>query len=378
MRRTAAVLPAVLTAVLATAVVGLATPAQAAEAGGARAMAANHTGSDTDNVHGSCRTYASSAGNYGAVCSAGGTARNYRALLGGAPVPTCWLLPPDETGPTMDSATPFGLSTATPVLTPGPTDTPSPVDVPSSVPTTAPVTPPVVEPTPGTPPTTTGPPEPTVTETTPVEVPADFLKVCMTTPVDPVTLAPARVVGYSSGVLPFLRSSPDRPPFWWELTEGQRRYLISKERTGRLHPGMLVTSPSRTPRLGQTISFSAEGDRDVPLDYGLLRMRAEFRSLTVASGEPGQKDVECAGGGRELLPGATERTGPGICSFSYSQTSGGRGDGDTFDVRATENWRIWVSDDDGLSWTVERDVQIPLQLDLRVTEVQTLVVPLAP
>ena len=369
MRRTAAVLTAVLAVV-----VGFAAPAQAEEAGGARAMA----GGDTDNVHGSCRTYASAAGNYGAVCSAGGTARNYRALLDGAPVPTCWLLPPDETGPTTDSATPFALTTSAPVLTPGPTGTPSPVGVPSSAPTTAPVTPPVVEPTPGTPPATTGPPEPTATETTPVEVPEEFLKVCMTSPVDPVTLAPARVVRYSSGVLPFLRSSADRPPFWWELTEGQRRYLITKEKTGRLHPGMLVTSPSRTPRLGQTVSFSAEGENDVPLDYGLLRMRAEFRSLTVASGEPGQKDVECAGGGRELLPSATERTGPGICSFSYSQTSGGRGGDDTFDVRATENWRIWVSDDDGLSWEVERDVQIPLQLDLRVTEVQTLVVPLAP
>jgi hypothetical protein len=238
----------------------------------------------------------------------------------------------------------------------------------------------VLEPTPGSPSTTTGSPEPTGTETVPVELPEDFRKVCLGPAPDPTTLAPARYTHFPSAIVPVLRSSPDRLRFWWELTEGQRKYLTIVEKKGRIHGGTLTTSPSRTPRIGQVVAFSAEASYDVPLSYGLLRMRAEFVSLTVTPGEPGRSPVTCSGSGTALLPGATERTGPHLCSFTYEETSGGRGTTtpDTFDVVASETWRIEVSSDAGRTWDLERIVELPAQLDLRVTEVQTLVVPLAP
>ena len=109
-------------------------------------------------------------------------------------------------------------------------------------------------------------------------------------------------------------------------------------------------------------------------------MRAGLVSLRVDPGEPGREPVTCAGAGEELAAGARERTGPGVCSFSYEQTSGGRGTStaDTFDVTATETWHIEVSVDSGATWDLDRVVEKAVQADLRVTEVQTLVVPLTP
>ncbi|MBB2902736.1 hypothetical protein FHR75_003572 [Kineococcus radiotolerans] len=399
MRRCAAALVVVL------GLVAVAAPARAAEAGGARLLAAPSAGTGSGSVHGSCRTWSSSAGEYGAVCSGGGRAKDYRALLDGAAPPTCWLVPPGSTdftpkgaappaeastlsvavpAPTL-TARPAPGSTATPTTTPTgtPTATPTaaPTATPPSVPTSAPAIPSAPVPAPGTPSsTTTEVPAPTPTETVPVERPQDFLQVCVTSAPDPVTLAPARPTTFEAVLVPVLLSDPGRLRFWWELTEGQRQYLTFVDDRSRVDEGRIVTSPSRTPRIGQVVAFSATGTSHRPLAIGRLRMDAELVSLRVRTGEPGRPDVTCAGPGRELPAGATERTGPDVCSFSYRETSAGRGTAapDTYDVTATETWRIRVSSDAGATWTTERVVEIPVPAGLRVTEVQTLVVPLVP
>ncbi|WP_432564531.1 hypothetical protein [Kineococcus sp. SYSU DK003] len=365
--------------------VALATPAQAAETGAARLLAG--AGDVTASV-GSCSMWSSAAGGYGMRCSGGGRAGDtFRTMLAGAPVPTCWLLPADTPREDLTpvSAQPFGL-TAPVGLTPDATPTANPSATPSATPSASPTGTPPATPTgtaaPEPQPTGTVPAPVTDTPTTPVELPEQFLQVCVDGHVDPVTAAPARTAQLVWATVTLLRSDPGRPPFWFELTAGQRRWATwTDERNGNLDPGSISTSPSRTPRIGQVVAFSAVGARALTVGVGDYRMRAVLERFEVDTGEPGRAPVVCAGAGLVLAPGATERTGEGICSFTYSETSGGRQGGpapDTYAVVGTEHWQIQYSDDDGASWKPHRDVERTVTAGLRVTEVQTLVVPLAP
>ena len=247
-------------------------PAHAAEAGGARppaAPASSTPGSGTTAVRGSCRTWSSATGSYGARCSGGGVAKSFRDLLGGAAAPTCWLLAPGSTDPTPADLTPFPGATPAPVPPPAPaparppaaeptasptataTASPSPdgtpTGTPTSVPTTAPTAAPATAPTtPATPPTDGAPGTP-VTPTVPVELPVDLVKACLTPTPDPDSLAPAWDSSFVLATVPVLRSDPGRLPYWWELTAGQRRYVTFAEGSGSITEGTLLSSPSRSP-----------------------------------------------------------------------------------------------------------------------------------
>ncbi len=109
-------------------------------------------------------------------------------------------------------------------------------------------------------------------------------------------------------------------------------------------------------------------------------MRGVLTSLEVQPGEPGRRPVTCTGPGRELRAGEGDRTGPDVCSFRYERTSAaGTGQApDTWAVTGTETWRIESSADEGATWDVLREVRRAVRVDLRVTEVQTLVVPVSP
>lgn len=386
MRRLGALLGA-LAVVAATAVTA---PAQAAEAGGARLLSGSGGGDGFGSV-GTCSYRTSSAGGYWMRCSGGGTARSYRELLAGAPVPMCWLLPRGSEGNLTPKvaqplARPLVRSAAQPTPTSDPTATPT--DRPTATPTDQPTVP--VPPTPTAAPTATPTQNPTETpaetptstptETVPVEPLETFLVVCLTTPPDPVTFAPPYDLGLTSYEDEFRRSDPNRPRFWYELTAGQRAYLDRIEYKGNIAAGNLVTSPSRTPRIGQTVAFSVDSEDARPIGKGASRMRGELQFLEVTPAEPGRPPVRCTGSGRRLEPGDTDRTGEDVCSFTYRQTSAGRGTTrpDTYPVRGVEHWRIQVSADSGATWTDVRTVERPVELDLRVTEIQTLVVPLAP
>jgi hypothetical protein len=203
--------------------------------------------------------------------------------------------------------------------------------------------------------------------------------VCLSPAPDARTLAPAWDTTLLTSTVTLLRHDPQRPRFWWELTTGQRRYLTRAEARGGVVEGTLVTTPSRTPRIGQAVAFSAVAASAPTIALGRSRMRGVLTSLEVLPGEPGRRPVTCAGPGRELRAGETDRTGPDVCSFRYGRTSAaGAGDQDTYAVTGTETWRIESSADDGATWTALREVRRSVRVDLRVTEVQTLVVPLTP
>lgn len=384
--RAATVAAAVFCAVVGSTAVGSTVPARAAELGAAKLLAGN-PGQVTGSA-GVCSLWSSASGNYGLRCAGGGTGRDYRELLAGAPVPTCWLLPVGyEHDLTPGSAAPFALGRVDSFgVTPGPTGAPT------GTPTQGPA--PVGEdPGPEDPgPETSGPenpepenpepesPQPESPEPVPVELPEDFLTVCVTGGVEAATARPGPDADLSWAPVSLLRSSPDRPPFWWELTTGQRRWATRMDGAGRIDWGTLVTSPSTAPRIGQVVAFSTLGAGSTPAVVGDSRMQAFLLGLRVRTGEPGRPEVLCTGPGRALEPGATERTGEDVCSFAYGQTSGGRGTlaPDTFDVVGTELWEIRFSGDAGRTWERHRSIEREVRIGLRVTEVQTLVVPIAP
>ncbi|NAZ78381.1 hypothetical protein GTQ99_23660 [Kineococcus sp. T13] len=209
--------------------------------------------------------------------------------------------------------------------------------------------------------------------------PQEFSKVCLDPPPLPGSLLPGWGTEFTTATVVLSPDEPDRLPFWWELTPGQRAYADRVEQRATIDRGAVVTSPSTSPRIGQTIAFSVGDAQARTIGVGATRMRAVLESLTVDTGEGGPP-VTCTGGGVPLEAGATRRTGPEICSFTYRRTSGGHSYDapDTFEVTATERWRIEVSVDAGLTWDPERVVTLPVTTGLRVTEVQTLVVPLRP
>ncbi|MEZ0492850.1 hypothetical protein AB2L28_11450 [Kineococcus sp. TBRC 1896] len=362
-------------------VTALAAPegARAAEAGAARPRSA---GGDVHGTAGSCALWSSAAGAYGMRCAGGGTARSYAELLAGAPVPTCWLLPaggehdltPADARPADLGPVPTVQPPAVPAPPPAPEPPAPPVDDPAGSPTGSPEGAPT--PPPGVAPTAV----PAVEPPPPVDLPEQFLRVCLSPAPDARTLAPAWDTTLLTSTVTLLRRDPRRPPFWWELTTGQRRYLTRAEARGGIVEGTLVTTPSRTPRIGQTVAFSAAAATAPTIALGRSRMRGVLTSLEVRPGEPGRRPVTCAGPGRELRAGEGGRTGPDVCSFRYGRTSAaGTGQTpDTYAVTGTETWRIEASADDGATWEVLREVTRPVRVDLRVTEVQTLVVPLSP
>ncbi|WP_337063247.1 hypothetical protein [Kineococcus sp. G2] len=176
--------------------------------------------------------------------------------------------------------------------------------------------------------------------------------------------------------------SPDRYPLWTELTPGQQAYAdLVHERSGRIKTSGVRTSPSTRPRVGQTVAFS-RGSTETPAVVGTgdTRMRAVVVRLRVWP-LPGAEPVTCEGGGAGLAPGATRRTGAEVCSYTYRWTSSGqefRGAEDTFRVTALETWRIEISEDAGATWQTYREIDLPTETGIQVTEVQTLVVPLPP
>ncbi|NAZ88538.1 hypothetical protein GTR00_20950 [Kineococcus sp. T90] len=203
----------------------------------------------------------------------------------------------------------------------------------------------------------------------------------ITPPPDPRTGVPSWDLVFSPSTVVVSRDDPDRCPFWSELTTGQQAYVeLARERRGQIHTLGVVTSPSTTPRVGQAIAFSRGESADPkPLASGSTRVRAVMQELLVEPGEDPSTTVRCAGRGERLAPGATVRSGPGLCSYTYRSTSAGRthrGEPDTFTVEAHETWRIEVSQDAGATWSTLRVVDLETSTGLRVTEVQTLVVPL--
>ncbi|GAB3469049.1 hypothetical protein AB1207_21490 [Kineococcus endophyticus] len=366
---------------LAVALGVLAAPgnAQAAETGAARSRSA---GGDVHGTAGSCALWSSAAGAYGMRCAGGGTARSYAELLGGAPVPACWLLPagsehdltPADARPVDLGPVPTSQPPAVPVPNPVQTTTPEPAgvptDVPTDVPTGVPTGVPDVVPT--------AVPSPVVP--LPVDLPEQFLRVCLSPAPDAGTLAPAWDTTLLTSTVTLLRRDGNRPRFWWELTAGQRRYATRAEARGGIVEGILVTTPSRTPRIGQTVGFSAVAATAPTIALGRSRMRGVLTSLEVQPGEPGRRPVTCTGPGRELRAGEGDRTGADVCSFRYERTSAaGTGQApDTWAVTGTETWRIESSADEGATWDVLREVRRAVRVDLRVTEVQTLVVPVSP
>ncbi|MEZ0165127.1 hypothetical protein AB2L27_10165 [Kineococcus sp. LSe6-4] len=390
--------PAVLAALLVAPLVVVAAltapgAAHAAEAGAARARSA---GGDVHGTAGSCALWSSAAGAYGMRCAGGGTARSYAELLAGAPVPGCWLLPagsehdltpadarPVDLGPVPTAPPPVvptpapepaGIPVETPAETLAETPDGTPGDTPGETPEGTPAGAPGGGPAP-LPPVQPPPPPPP-----PVELPERFLRVCLSPAPDARTLAPAWDTTLLTSTVAFLRSDPQRPRFWWELTTGQRRYLTRAEARGGIVEGTLRTTPSRTPRIGQTVAFSAVAASAPTIALGRSRMRGVLTSLEVQPGEPGRRPATCTGPGRELRAGEGERTGPDVCSFRYARTSAaGTGDTpDTYAVSGTQTWRIEASADDGATWDLLREVRRSVRVDLRVTEVQTLVVPFSP
>ncbi|NAZ84473.1 hypothetical protein GTR02_21970 [Kineococcus sp. R8] len=211
-----------------------------------------------------------------------------------------------------------------------------------------------------------------------------WTQVCLVGSFDPVTRVPLGRVSTRTSQVPFSPDDPPgtRPPFWWELTDGQRAFAeLADERVGRIVTSDVRTSPSAVPRVRQVVSFSLE-DRTPPpvLEKAGVQMRARVLSLSVDPGEPGRAPVTCAGPGTVLAPGALDRTGPGICSFDYHRTSAGADFGapENVEVRLTATWRIEFRDADDGAWTPLRDITQTRSSGLRVQEVQTLVVPAAP
>ncbi|WP_432506997.1 hypothetical protein [Kineococcus arenarius] len=376
-------------------------PASAVEAGAARSLASS--AGDVQRTAGSCLTRASSTGTYSMRC-AGSSRRagSFQDLLRGAPAPTCWLQ--DAGAPDPDSLTPLTLAgggpdepattaattpavrlLSTPV-TASPTASPDPTGTPTPTPTAPPTAPP--DPT-GTPtPTPTASPTalPETTETptptpTPSPTPEEFQQITITPPPDPDSGVPSWDIEFTPSTVVVFRDAPDRCPFWSELTAGQQAYVeLARERRGRIHTLGVLTSPSTTPRVGQTIAFS-RGEPEEPRELvsGDVRMRAVMEELVVEPGEEPGTTVRCTGRGDRLAAGATVRSGPGLCSYTYRSTSAGRthaGTPDNFTVRATEVWRIEVSRDAGTTWETLQVVELETRTGLRVTEVQTLVVPL--
>ncbi|MCI2240716.1 hypothetical protein MN205_19870 [Kineococcus sp. TRM81007] len=388
------------------------TAAVAAEAGAARPMA-----SPTPvgvSAHGNCLTYASAGsgfnggGSYGLRCAGSRRSASFGDLLRGAEPPTCWLRSPDDAGPTTTSArvpgtvvAPASLLLAAPGAAvepprtgagPAPTPTTSAVPGPTADPTPEPAPTPTGEPAPtGGPTATAGPaatpepgstPVPTTPPPPPPPPPVELVQHCIEPPADPRTGIPSwgmRIVPRT--VLVHLDST-DRYPLWTELTPGQQAYAdLVHERSGRIKTSGVRTSPSTRPRVGQTVAFS-RGSTENPAVVGTgdTRMRAVVVRLRVWP-LPGAEPVTCEGGGAELAPGATRRTGAEVCSYTYRRTSSGRdfhGGGDTFRVTALETWRIEISEDAGATWQTYREVDLPTETGIQVTEVQTLVVPLPP
>ncbi|MGI4896518.1 MAG: hypothetical protein ACRYF3_15540 [Janthinobacterium lividum] len=367
-----------------------AVPASAAEAGGARGSGGvdRHAASGASyGSSGSCVTWATGSGDYGLRCAGRHTSRSFRDLLGGAEVPRCWLVAPGSAdltpsapqitfppNPVPPAALPVAVSNG--ILsgvspTTAPTTVPAGEPVPSATPTGV-----VVVPSSGTP--VPAPPQPPVPTPVP-RPPQELRQVCFAPPPDPESAVPSwdtELVPSSVLVSP---DDPARLKFFWELTEGQQEYArLGEKRTGTIKSWGVATSPSTTPRIGQVIAFSRFGVEPVVVGTGETRMRARMLGLTVQTGEPGRPSVTCTGAGLELMAGAVQRTGAGICSFAYHQTSAGRdfGSPDNYHVVSTETWAVEVSNDAGATWATFRQVQLERDTGLRVTEVQTLVVPL--
>ncbi|WP_432535850.1 hypothetical protein [Kineococcus arenarius] len=372
-------------------------PASAVEAGAARSLASS--AGDVQRTAGSCLTRASSAGTYSMRC-AGSSRRagSFQDLLRGAPAPTCWLQ--DAGAPDPDSLTRLTLSgggpdepattaattpavrlLSTPV-TASPTASPTLAETPIPTPTVSPTASPTLAETPIPTPTVSPPASPAPTEIpTPTPTPEEFQQITITPPPDPDSGVPSWNIEFTPSTVVVFRDAPDRCPFWSELTAGQQAYVeLARERRGRIHTLGVLTSPSTTPRVGQTIAFS-RGEPEEPRELvsGDVRMRAVMEELVVEPGEEPGTTVRCAGRGDQLAAGATVRSGPGLCSYTYRSTSAGRthaGTPDNFTVRATEVWRIEVSRDAGATWETLQVVELETETGLRVTEVQTLVVPL--
>ena len=385
-----------------------AATATAAEAGaarptGSRAVLLSSAGASV-GAHGSCLTWANGSGDYSLRCAGRHYASSFRDILQGAEVPTCWLVAPGSSdltpsAPQLTFLASLGRAsapipgaaepTASPTATASPT--PAPTASPTVTPTAAPPAPTPTASTPTAPLPTPAPtaPLPTPAPTAPLPAPApttpaprppqDFLKVCLTPTPDPSSAVPSWDTELVTSTVSTSPDDPDRLRFFWELTDGQQEYATwGEKRSGTIKTWGVVTSPSTTPRLGQVIAFSRNGPQPLTLAAGTTRMRARMLDLGVDTGEPGRPRVTCTGEGSPLAPGATQRTGPDICSFAYRQTSAGRDyqAPDNFQVTAHETWTVEVSTDAGATWVPFQQVEIERSTGLRVTEVQTLVVPL--
>jgi hypothetical protein len=286
--------------------------------------------------------------------------------------------PTDTAGP---SATGAASDTVTPTTTPTPsTSTPSATSTSATSTTTSTPSPsPTITVSSGATSSTSGS-APSVTART--SGPAQtYEQVCITTKIDKKTSIPLWQIVLQVTQVHVSIDDPVgvRYPLWEELTAGQRAYAEAWDsHAGQIAASDAVTSPSATPRVRQRISFSLRAtDQPPDIEWQGVQMRATVLNLSVDSGEPGREPATCTGPGVRFRHSADVRTGEDVCSFDYHRTSAGFGElaPDNFTVAATATWRIQYRDSGTGAWTTLRDVQLTEKSGLRVTEVQTLVVP---
>ncbi|MEX2292009.1 MAG: hypothetical protein WD794_16990 [Mycobacteriales bacterium] len=177
------------------------------------------------------------------------------------------------------------------------------------------------------------------------------------------------------------------------LTASESAVLESITGRGQIPFLQVQTSPISSPRVGQDVAFSMLCDSKVqcsggrvatpPLTVGGVTMHAELVHLRVLPEGPArpEKEINCVGAGRSFATAEAldqhPDGDPTVCRYRYERSSkdaGGGTSGDRYPAVVIAFWQIYYDQGDG----VKRKLGLPYEKSttnqIRVTEVQTLVV----
>jgi hypothetical protein len=166
------------------------------------------------------------------------------------------------------------------------------------------------------------------------------------------------------------------------LTEEQKALRDWLDRQHRVFPAAaVVTSPVLVPRVGQPIAFHLIDAKDIdgsPLHgsisvSGPVPMQADLIGIKVRPVPGTGETIFCSGSGTPIASGETGAGRPDVCAWKYRHSSAGQGQQATYEVRISLQWNVSYQENGvlrGLNTIIQETVA-----HLRVTEVQTLVVP---
>ncbi|MDQ1292265.1 MAG: hypothetical protein QG608_143 [Actinomycetota bacterium] len=167
------------------------------------------------------------------------------------------------------------------------------------------------------------------------------------------------------------------------LTEEQKALRDWLDRQHRDFPATAaITSPVLVPRVGQPIAFHLINARDVdgsppPPSIAMsepVPMKATLVNIMVHPVPGSDEMIICTGSGTPIAAGETGNGRPDVCAWKYQHSSAGQGQQATYEVPTSIRWDVFYQQDDG-HWEGLNTIIQETVIHLRVTEVQTLVVP---